>query len=67
MSNTNLIESIYSKVKKVTDSKRVFPSEEELMKVLYRVVLELEELWKRPVRDWELIRPQLEILFEGRL
>ena len=67
MSNTNLIESVYSKVKKVTDSKRVFPSEEGLMKVLYGVALELEERWKRPVRDWELIRSQLEILFEGRL
>ena len=67
MSNTNLIESVYSKVKKVTDSKRVFPSEDALMKVLYGVALELEERWKRPVRDWELIRSQLEILFEGRL
>ena len=67
MSNTNMIESVYSKVKKVTDSKRVFPSEEALMKVLYGVALELEEKWKRPVRDWELIRSQLEILFEGRL
>ncbi|EDP74853.1 IS256 family transposase [Hydrogenivirga sp. 128-5-R1-1] len=67
MSNTNLIESVYSKVKKVTDSKRVFPHEEALMKVLYGVALELEDKWKRPVRDWELIRSQLEILFEGRL
>ncbi len=67
MSNTNLIESVYSKVKKVTDSKRVFPSEEALMKVLYGVALELEDRWKRPVKDWELIRSQLEILFEGRL
>jgi len=67
MSNTNMIESVYSKVKKVTDSKRVFPSEEALMKVLYGVALELEDKWKRPVRDWELIRSQLEILFEGRL
>ncbi len=60
MSNTDLIESVYSKVKKVTDSKRVFPSEDALMKVLYGVALELEEKWKRPVRDWELIRSQLE-------
>ena len=67
MSNTNMIESVYSKVKKVTDSKRVFPHEEALMKVLYGVALELEDKWKRPVRDWELIRSQLEILFEGRL
>ena len=42
MSNTNLIDSIYSKVRKVADSKRVFPSEEGLMKVLYEVALELE-------------------------
>ncbi len=61
MSNTNLIESVYSKIKKVTDSKRVFPSEDSLMKVLYGVALELEELWKRSVRDWELIRSQLEM------
>ena len=37
MSNTNLIESVYSKVKKVTDSKRAFPSGEALRKVLWCV------------------------------
>jgi len=67
MSNTNLIESVHSKIKKVTDSKRVFPNEESLMKVLYGVALELEKVWKRPVRDWDIIRSQLDILFEGRL
>ena len=67
MSNTNLIESVHSKIKKVTDSKRVFPNEESLLKVLYGVALELEEKWKRPIRDWDIIRSQLEILFEGRL
>jgi len=29
--------------------------------------MDLEEKWKKPLRDWEMIYAQLIILFEGRL
>ncbi len=38
-----------------------------LLKVCYGVAMDLEEKWKKPLRDWEMIYAQLIILFEGRL
>ncbi len=40
---TNIIESVNSKLRKATDNKRVFPSDEALLKSLYMVAIELEK------------------------
>ncbi|MGC8649827.1 MAG: transposase, partial [Hydrogenobaculum sp.] len=65
LSTTNLIESVNSKIRKVADSKRVFPSDDALLKVAYGVILELEDKWIKPIKDWDIIRKQLEILYPG--
>ena len=44
---TNIIESVNSKLRKATDGKRVFPSDESLLKILYIVAVELERKWKK--------------------
>ncbi len=50
---TNIIESVNSKLRKATDGKRVFPSEESLFKSLYIVAVELERKWSRkPIAGW---------------
>jgi putative transposase len=41
MYTTNIVESVNSKFRKVTDSKRVFPSDQSLLKSLYLVVVDL--------------------------
>ena len=65
---TNIIESVNSKLRKATDGKRVFPSEESLFKSLYVVAVELEKKWSRkPIAGWGRIYGQLSILFEGRI
>jgi len=65
---TNIIESVNSKIRKATDGKRVFPSDESLLKSLYIVAVELEKKWsKKPVAEWGRIYGQLSILFEGRI
>ncbi len=65
---TNIIESVNSKLRKATDGKRVFPSDESLLKSLYIVAMELEKKWsKKPLAGWGRIYGQLSILFEGRL
>ena len=47
---TNIIESVNSKIRKATDGKRVFPSDESLLKSLYIVAMELERRWtKKPL------------------
>ena len=44
---TNIIESVNSKFRKVTDGKRVFPSDQSLLKSLYLAVVDLEKKWSR--------------------
>lgn len=65
---TNIIESVNSKLRKVTDGKRVYPSEEALLKNLYMVAIELEKKWsKKPIAEWGKIYGQFSISFEGRI
>jgi transposase-like protein len=67
MYTTNLIESVNSKFRKVTDARRVFPTDDSVLKALFMAVLDLEKKWTMPVRDWATIHAQLVILFEDRL
>ncbi|GAB6075357.1 IS256 family transposase [Desulfurobacterium crinifex] len=68
MYTTNIIESVNSKFRKVTDGKRVFPSDMSVLKSLYLAALELEKKWNRSViKDWGIIYGQLSIIFEERL
>ncbi len=67
LATTNFIESINSKIKKVTYGKKIFPDDMALLKVCYGVALDLDEKWQKPVKDWETIKAQLQILFEGRI
>jgi transposase-like protein len=68
MYTTNIIESVNSKFRKVTDGKRVFPSDMSVLKSLYLAALELEKKWDRSViKDWGIIYGQLSVIFEERL
>jgi len=67
MYTTNIIESVNSKFRKVTDARRVFPTDEAVLKSLYMAALDLEKKWVKPIRDWPVIYSQLAILFEDRL
>jgi transposase-like protein len=67
MYTTNIIESVNSKFRKVTDARRVFPTDEAVLKSLYMAAMDLEKKWTKPVRDWPVIYSQLIILFEDRV
>jgi transposase-like protein len=68
MYTTNIIESVNSKFRKVTDGRRVFPNDQSLLKSLYLAVLELEKKWSRSsVRDWGIIYGQLSEILGERL
>lgn len=67
MYTTNVIESVNSKFRKVTDARRVFPTDEAVLKSLYMAAVELEKKWTKPIKDWPVIYSQLCILFEDRL
>lgn len=67
MYTTNIIESFHSQLRKVTKSKRVFASDDALLKLLYLVFLNLKKGWTGPVLGWKLTCAQLMIIFEDRM
>jgi putative transposase len=64
---TNIIESFHSQLRKVTKSKRVFPSDMSLFKLLYLVQQNLKEDWIGPMLGWKQTYAQMMILFEERM
>ena len=59
MYTTNAIESVNSSFRKVT--KKVFSSEDAVLKTLYLRITELYKKWNgRPVSNWALVRNQLQ-------
>jgi len=67
MYTTNIIESFHSQLRKITKSKRVFPSDQALLKLLYLVYLNTKKGWSGPIRGWKQIYSQLMIIFEDRM
>jgi putative transposase len=64
---TNIIESFNSQLRKVTKSKRTFPSDMALLKLLFLVQQNLKRGWQAPIKGWKLILSQMTILFEERM
>jgi transposase-like protein len=67
MYTTNIIESVNSKFRKATGARRLFPTDDAILKSLYMAALELEKKWTLPIRGWPRIYSQLAILFEDRI
>lgn len=67
MYTTNIIESVNSKFRKATGARRLFPTDDAILKSLYMAALELEKKWTMPLRGWSKIYSQIAILFEDRL
>ena len=67
MYTTNIIESFHSQLRKITKTKRVFTSDQSLLKLLYLVYQNTKRGWDRHIKDWRLTYSQLMIIFEERL
>jgi putative transposase len=63
---TNIIESFHSQLRKVTKTKRVFHSDQSLLKLLY-LVFQNSVGWRSPIAGWKLMQAQMAIIFENRL
>ena len=64
---TNIIESFNSQLRKVTKSKRTFPSDMGLLKLLFLVQQNLKVGWTGPIAGWKQTLSQMLILFEERM
>jgi len=67
MYTTNIIESFHSQLRKITKSKRVFPNDQALLKLLYLITQKITEKWNFPIANWKAAYSQLAIIYEDRI
>lgn len=64
---TNVIESVNSSIRHITNNRALFPNDESVFKLLYLALTNASRKRAMPVRDWRPARQQLAIVFEGRV
>lgn len=64
---TNAIESINMSLRKVIKNKRVFPSDEAALKLLYLALNNISKKWTMPIQSWKAALNRFSIMFEERL
>ena len=64
---TNAIESLNSVIRKATKKRKVFPTDESALKVVYLAIQQASEKWTMPIRNWKPALNRFMIEFEDRL
>jgi transposase-like protein len=64
---TNAIESLNSVIRKATERRKLFPSDQAAMKVVYLAIEQAAKRWSMPIRDWKPALNQFMILYQDRL
>ena len=64
---TNAIESVNSVIRKFTRNRKIYPSQESALKLIYMAILEASKKWTRPIHHWKQALNHFAILYEDRL
>ena len=64
---TNAIEAFNRQLRKVTKAKSVFPTDGNLLKMLYLAMMDITKKWTGRRLDWNIIHAQLALYFEDRM
>lgn len=64
---TNAIESLNGSLRKVIKNKRVFPSDDSALKLLYLALENISKRWTMSLRNWNEAMNQLSIMYGDRL
>nr|WP_237158600.1 transposase [Shewanella khirikhana] len=64
---TNAIKSLNATLRKVTKTRRSFPNDRSVMKVLYLALHQIAKKWMMPIRDWKQAISQFTVLFCDRV
>lgn len=64
---TNAIESLNSVIRKATKQRKVFPTDESAMKVVYLAIQSAAKKWTMPIRNWKPALNRFMIDFGDRL
>ncbi|MGV1292980.1 IS256 family transposase, partial [Klebsiella pneumoniae] len=55
---TNAIESLNASLRKITKTRRSFPTDDSVMKILYLALHQISKKWTMPIRDWKAAMSQ---------
>jgi transposase-like protein len=64
---TNAIESLNSSLRKVIKNKRVFPSDDAALKLLYLALQNISKKWTMALHNWKDAMNQFSIMYNDRL
>lgn len=64
---TNAIESLNSVIRKATQKRQLFPTDEAALKVVYLAIQDAAKRWTMPIRNWKPAMNRFMIEFEDRL
>ena len=64
---TNAIESLNSVIRKATKRRKVFPTDESAIKVVYLAIQDASKKWTMPIRNWKHAINRFMIEFGDRL
>ena len=64
---TNAIESLNSVIRKAVKKRKLFPTDDSALKVIYLAIQQASKKWTMPIRNWKLALNRFMIEFEDRL
>ncbi|MCL1040939.1 IS256 family transposase [Shewanella marisflavi] len=64
---TNAIESLNASLRKITKTRRSFPTDDAVMKILYLALHQISKKWTMPIRDWKAAMSQFMIIYSDRV
>ena len=64
---TNAIESLNASLRQVTKTRRSFPNDDAILKLLYLALHQIAKKWTMPIRDWKPAMKQFIIMYVDRL
>lgn len=64
---TNAIESLNSVIRKALKKRKLFPTDDAAMKVIYLAITDASKRWNMPIRNWKPALNHFVIEFESRL
>ncbi len=64
---TNAIESLNSVIRKATKQRKVFPTDDSAMKVVFLAMQSAAKKWTMPIRNWKPALNRFMIEFGDRL
>lgn len=64
---TNPIESLNASLRKITKTRRVFPTDDSVLKLLYLAMHNISAKWTMPIRDWKPAMSQFMLMYGDRI